>query len=179
MLIPLNFLSLSLAGLCLSLYALFVEFHPLLYPEDTSFVPLCDIDTSIIRASCSDVFSMPEGHLLSFWGLASPGSTLDVPNACLGVAFYAAMALHYLLEVSGPVRRRGGGGLGKKVARIMSVAAAASSAWLVTVLVRRRELCVLCFATHTINFTMLYRLWGSDKVVDANNKYVRANKKLN
>ena len=98
-LVPFPFPVVVSIGLILSLYALFVELHPVLFPEDTEFTPLCDIEA--IKASCSSVFSMPEGHMVSYWGFVEKGHVLDVPNAALGAAFYSVMLAIWALGKEG------------------------------------------------------------------------------
>lgn len=173
MLIPLPFPFFAVAGLALSLYALFVEYHDELYPNSApdSFTPLCDIEA--IKASCSNVFAMPEGHLLSFWGIVPKDSILNVPNAALGTVFYCTMLLHYLLVVSGPAAR---GNFSTYLVKFMTVCAMSSSIWLASVLWRLRELCLLCISTHMVNSVITYRVWNGE-VVAKNNKYISNSKK--
>lgn len=77
----------SLLGIVVALYALYVELHA----DDPGFEAFCDINE---HASCSKVLTSDFSHILSFSGLVAKGSALDVPNALMGVGFYAAVLLH-------------------------------------------------------------------------------------
>ena len=80
---------LAAIGLALSLYALHVEHtHAALEAareagtmaeEFEEYKSLCDIEA--LGASCSATFALPEGRMLSYFGLVAEKSPLDVPNA--------------------------------------------------------------------------------------------------
>ena len=171
-----QFLLVSLTGLCLSLYALFVELHDVLYPDQESidsFVPLCDI--AAIKASCSSVFSMEEGHMLRYFGIVPKGHIFDVPNAALGVVFYTSMMLHYLLLSNGK-QGEGGKRFSKPIAKVMSLGASVASLWLITILISIKEFCIVCVGTHCCNAFILYRLW-TDRV--EGKRYLKVKRKAN
>jgi uncharacterized membrane protein len=136
-------------GLVLSTYALYVEYrmeqnH---HGEPAPFTALCDI--AAIGASCSKVFGLPVGHLLSYLKLVPKGSVLDLPNAALGVLHYT-----YLLLVAPAAEAAGSGG--NRALRLLTSVAVASAfastvylAYQLTFVVH--DLCVLCWSVHVIN----------------------------
>ncbi len=156
---------LALIGLLLSGYALYVEhmtsgshgeaagdagtsegvediFAPV---EDSEFKALCDIEE--IGASCSEVFNLPQGRMLSYFGIVPDGSALDVPNALLGLLYYSFMFFRgqFLPNTHGM----------NKFTLVACVPAMTSSVWLGTELIKLKELCVLCISTHIINTLLL------------------------
>ena len=46
-----------------------------------------------MEASCSKTLSSAESHLLSYWGVLLPTSAFDLPNAAIGVIYYATLLL--------------------------------------------------------------------------------------
>ena len=153
---------LAAAGLILSAYALYVEHRvaeEAQHQHDDApqpFVALCDIEA--IGASCSAVFALPQGRMLSYFGVVPEGSVLDLPNAALGLAHYA-----YLLTVQAALLLL----MSKKKSRFaeavrplthVAVTAALAStlflAYQLTFVIF--ELCVLCWSTHVINAYTFY-----------------------
>jgi uncharacterized membrane protein len=100
--------------------------------------------TILCPASCSNVFQLPEGRMLSLFGIVPNGSALDVPNAALGVIYYTLWLL---------VLPR----LPRAMTLVVSSSALASSVFLAIQLLILKELCILCWSTHVINT----RLWFS------------------
>jgi len=141
---------LATIGLLLSAYSIYVEKeveHANNDPDGEGFQALCDIEA--IGASCSTVFSLPEGKMLSYFGLVPQGHFLDVPNGFLGILFYSyTLVRHYtgkqLLFTS-------------SVNMVISSLAIASSAFLARKLYVIREMCVVCITTHFINTTLWIR----------------------
>lgn len=148
----------SILGLVLSVYAVYVEVkvHRIIEAANDNdaadeesmeeFSALCDI--AAIGASCSQVFQLPQGRMLTYFGLVPKGSVLDVPNAVLGSIFY-----FYMLVASSSAPR--------EVTYFMTAAAFASSVFLayqLTFVVM--ELCLLCWSTHAINTTLAWNLLG-------------------
>jgi uncharacterized membrane protein len=136
-------------GICLSLYALYVE-HKTSHPTFTDgiedgFQALCDIES--IGASCSQVFSLPEGRMLTYFGIVPEGSFLDVPNAALGLTYYSVI---FLAESHLPKTD-----LIKLLTVCVNSAAMTSSAFLATKLIQLGELCLLCWTTHLLNLLLL------------------------
>ncbi|GAX24682.1 hypothetical protein FisN_4Hh240 [Fistulifera solaris] len=116
--------------------------------EGEDFTALCDIDA--IGASCSKTFSLPEGKLLSYFGIVPSGHALDLPNAALGSVFYAQ-----LLVLRQPIR------LFVCAAMMTSIFLAYQLTFVLG------DLCILCWSTHIINSILFYKivlstLWGSD-----------------
>jgi uncharacterized membrane protein len=127
----------------LSVYAVYVEHKTEHLEEGEEFTSLCDIETEAFSASCSAVFALPQGRMLSYFGLIPEKHALDLPNAALGVLYYAALLSGLLFEP------------------ILSLAVA--TAWASTVFLAYEltfvvpELCVLCWSTHVINTTLFYK----------------------
>ncbi len=98
----------------------------------------------------SKTFSLPEGKLLSYFGIVPSGHTLDLPNATLGSVFYAQ-----LLLLRQPIR-------------VFVCAAMMTSIFLAYQLTFvLGDLCILCWSTHVINTILFYKivlssLWESD-----------------
>mmetsp|Transcript_19564 Transcript_19564/g.34401 ORF Transcript_19564/g.34401 Transcript_19564/m.34401 type:complete len:171 (+) Transcript_19564:36-548(+) len=130
----------AVVGVILSMYALYVEHKVAHKPPEEEFTALCDIEK--IGASCSNVFQLPEGRMLTYFGIVPQGSILDVPNAALGVVYYT---FWLTLMPFFP----------KPLTFLVSSLAMASSVFLAIQLLILNELCVLCWSTHIINS----RLW--------------------
>ena len=94
--------------------------------------------------SCSTVFGLPVGHLVSYFGIVPQGHALDVPNAVLGVLFYI---WQLLLADTFPTLNKGI----TTVAFLSSVFLAYQLTFVIV------ELCVLCWSTHVINTILLYK----------------------
>lgn len=110
--------------------------------DEPEFVALCDIKS--IGASCSNVFSLPEGRMLSYFGIVPEHSILDLPNAALGLIHYM-----YLLTLR-PF-------LPQSITYFMIVMAFASTVFLAYQLTFVLfELCILCWTTHVINTYNFY-----------------------
>lgn len=101
------------------------------------------------RCPHSAVFSLPVGKMLSYLGLVPKDSLLDLPNAALGVLYYAWI----LLFLGAPLP------LLPAVHYFMAAAAMASSLFLAYQLTFvLHELCVLCWSTHAINGVLFYQI---------------------
>ncbi|GFH48084.1 hypothetical protein CTEN210_04560 [Chaetoceros tenuissimus] len=155
--------TLCVIGVVLSLYALYVEHKTShkyeqsttttsetstmggIFGEEEEFKALCDIES--IGASCSQVFALPEGRMLTYFGIVEEGSILDVPNAMLGFLYYTIIFLSesFLPKTS----------IVKKLTVVMNCMAMSSSIFLGTKLYQLRELCVLCISTHILNTLLL------------------------
>ncbi|CAM9149109.1 unnamed protein product, partial [Choristocarpus tenellus] len=85
---------LALVGLCLSLYAVYVEHQN---EVDASYEATCDINQFI---SCSKVFTSEWGHVLSAVGILPKGHLLDFPNAALGTVYFLIVFLHRFLPLA-------------------------------------------------------------------------------
>ena len=110
--------------------------------EEPEFVALCDIKS--IGASCSNVFTLPEGRMLSYFGIVPEHSVLDLPNAALGFIHYT-----FLLTLR-PV-------MPMYITYFMIVMAFASTVFLAYQLTFVLfELCILCWTTHVINTYNFY-----------------------
>jgi hypothetical protein len=92
---------------------------------------------------CSKTFSLPQGKLLSHFGLVKQESLLDVPNAALGILYYNFILL-------------AGGIAPAELILFASCMAMLSSIYLAYTLTALRELCLLCWSTHVINSILLW-----------------------
>jgi uncharacterized membrane protein len=100
----------------------------------------------------SAVFSLPEGKMLSFFGIVPKGHRLDVPNGILGMLFYTFVFLRHTTSVSQSSF------LFKSQANLLiSSLAFASSLFLARKLYIIQEICVVCLSTHVINTTLFIR----------------------
>mmetsp|Transcript_41594 Transcript_41594/g.74931 ORF Transcript_41594/g.74931 Transcript_41594/m.74931 type:complete len:169 (+) Transcript_41594:65-571(+) len=146
---------LALIGVVLSAYSVYVE-HKTEHlddgPDGEDFQALCDIKA--IGASCSAVFSLPEGKMLSFFGIVPEGHALDIPNGVLGMLFYSYILIRYFTSKQYT-------GLSTlftpTVNMLISSLAIASSVFLLRKLYIIQELCVVCLSTHIINTTLWIR----------------------
>lgn len=104
----------------------------------------------------SAVFSLPEGKMLSFFGIVPSGHFLDIPNGILGMIFYLYVLLRHITTpplAPGPLS-----GLFLPQSNvIMCSLAFASSLFLGRKLYLIKEICVLCLTTHILNTTLFYR----------------------
>lgn len=134
----------------LSLYAVYVEYkmeHPSAN-DDEPFTALCDIKA--IGASCSKVFSLPQGRMLSYLGLVPKASVLDLPNAALGILHYAYLIFSSALSMPKTLT---------SAMVAMSLASSILLAYQLTFVLH--DLCVLCWSAHVINAYLFYdHFWG-------------------
>ena len=100
------------------------------------------------HTSCSKTFSLPQGKLLSYFGIIPHDHILDVPNALLGLCYYTILIIlengntsifHYAESMM----------MGLVVISFMT------SVYLAYTLTVLNELCVLCWTTHVINTALL------------------------
>ena len=131
--------ALSIVGIILASYAVYVKHR---IEGDDEFVALCDIES--IGASCSRTFMLPQGKLLSYFGIVPNGHFLDIPNAVLGLAYYLSILI---LELTGV--------FSSETKLLLAFLGFSSSVYLAYVLLMLNEFCVLCWTTHAINFTLL------------------------
>jgi len=98
------------------------------------------------------VFSLPEGKMISYFGIVPEGHPLDISNGVLGMIFYFYTLIRYYTG-----KRPSGISLlfttGMNI--FISSSAIASSVFLARKLYIIREVCVVCISTHIIN-TMLW-----------------------
>jgi len=132
---------LSMAGLGLSMYALYIEtkFH-----QDEDYVPLCDIEENI---SCSAVFTSQYavgfGQVEKYLG---KDHVLNQPNSVYGIAFYAVMLLFSLLNYR----------FIATLQTLLSFSACVLSCYLGYLLYFViKNLCVVCVATYGVNLFLL------------------------
>ena len=147
---------LATIGLILSLYALHVEHTQAAIEvakesgmadmEMDEYKSLCDIEA--LGASCSATFALPEGRMLSFFGLVPEKSMLDVPNAFLGALYYSYVIL-YSLGITSSFFPLG-------LTFFANCMAMASSVFLAYKLLVLKKLCLLCWTTHVLNFSLIF-----------------------
>lgn len=155
---------LGCVGLILSLYALHVDSK--LHEQNDNdeilepFVALCDI--KLIGASCSKVFTLPIGHMVSYFRIVPKGHILDVPNAMIGAVFYTIQILIYLSLLISNILHDG-----KKVNKLIALLiiinpVTVSCAMIASILLAFHltfivyDLCILCWSTHIINSIFFY-----------------------
>mmetsp|Transcript_5401 Transcript_5401/g.11764 ORF Transcript_5401/g.11764 Transcript_5401/m.11764 type:complete len:168 (-) Transcript_5401:249-752(-) len=145
---------LATIGLILSCYAVYVEHRQAEIEAAEAagetleeFQSLCDIQS--IGASCSATFALPEGRMLSYFGIVPKGSALDVPNAVLGALFYTYIILNETL-VQLPLG----------LTFFATCMAMSSSIFLACKLIILKKLCLLCWTTHVLNFLLIVHYGG-------------------
>ncbi|XP_059171916.1 vitamin K epoxide reductase complex subunit 1-like protein 1 [Physella acuta] len=134
-------LLLCLLGLCLSIFALYIE---VLKEKNPDYVALCDISGYV---SCSRALTSRYGK---GFGLVekifSNTSILNQPNTVYGMAYYTFQATLALNPSSSAA----------VVQTVFSVVANLGSVYLGYILVYIiRDLCIVCVSTYIINFCML------------------------
>ena len=138
----------AFVGCLLSIYALFVE---TVARREDSFQALCDVSNEI---SCSKVFLSEYGKILSKLGIVPHDSMLDVPNAGLGLLFYAIVIL--FANVSLPSGSEGGGNLQLLLLLLASVLSMTTSAYLAAALYIEMGalICLVCLSTYACNIAI-------------------------
>jgi uncharacterized membrane protein len=153
-------------GVILTIYALYVEYmtHGVdldNQKEGEEFQALCDIEA--IGASCSAVFNLPEGRLLSYFSIVPKDHFLDVPNAFLGFLYYNVILIIEQFIYHTPKYNP----TIKYVTFTFNFLAMCSSIYLACKLIVIRELCILCWTTHLLNSLLIFhygkRLFTSKK----------------
>mmetsp|Transcript_34965 Transcript_34965/g.64281 ORF Transcript_34965/g.64281 Transcript_34965/m.64281 type:complete len:177 (-) Transcript_34965:325-855(-) len=150
---------LCIIGIVLSAYSIYVEHKVHQHDQydgpdgGEEFQALCDIE--LIGASCSAVFSLPEGKMMSYFGIVPEGHALDVPNGVLGMLFYTYSYIRYFNKKRSPTAIAVL--FTPSINAIICTLAIASSVFLARKLFILRELCVVCVSTHIINTTLMIR----------------------
>lgn len=171
---------LAAIGLVLSLYALHVE-HTQAALEAAreaasadgitmaeegfeEYKSLCDIEA--LGASCSATFALPEGRMMSYFGLVEEKSPLDVPNALLGSLYYTYVVL-YSTQITSSIFPLG-------LTFFANSLAMSSSVFLAYKLLVLKKLCLLCWTTHVLNFSLIVyygrRVFGAEGKVSGDKK---------
>jgi len=165
---------LAAIGLVLSLYALHVEHTQATLEAAKEAAPaeefeeyksLCDIEA--LGASCSATFALPEGRMLSYFGLVEEKSPLDVPNALLGSLYYTYVVL-YSMQITSSIFPLG-------LTFFANSMAMASSVFLAYKLLVLKKLCLLCWTTHVLNLSLI--VYYGRKVFGAKGDAASGNKK--
>jgi uncharacterized membrane protein len=150
---------LCVLGFIISMYAVYVEHmtsrqssedstssgtDEKLFPT-SEFKALCDIES--IGASCSAVFQLPEGRLLSYMNIVPHGSVLDVPNAALGVIYYFTIfSLESFVAKTTFIQQ---------ITVAINATALISSIILAIKLLELREFCIVCLTAHVLNTLLI------------------------
>ena len=150
---------LSVCGLMVSLYAIFVEYN---VSQNSSYEALCDISPEM---SCSRVLTSDYSHVFSKLGLIPKNGIFDHSNALYGALFYTILI--FMASQSQQLRR-----FRSEILLLLSTLSMILSAYLSYVLCEiLRDICVVCFATYSINLgifiSCLVDVWG----LDSTNKY--------
>jgi vitamin-K-epoxide reductase (warfarin-sensitive) len=139
---------LSLSGLVISCYALYVEVSK---ESDPNFVALCDLSE---KSSCSRVLTSSYGTGLGLVRLVlGEDSVLNVSNALYGIIMYSLLALFSLSPI-----------LDRTLFPVIVFASTASSLYLLYIMLYVLEdLCVVCMGIHAVNMGLsllvLYSCW--------------------
>jgi vitamin-K-epoxide reductase (warfarin-sensitive) len=141
---------LSIFGIALSLYTVYVEYKAHTAESDNPYVALCDISE---KMSCSKVFLSEYGKIFSSLGVIPKDSALDQPNACYGILFYSIVssvgALAHVDKISTS--------LAKDILLICATSSVLLSAYLSYILAEvLQDVCVVCFSTYVVNFLLFY-----------------------
>lgn len=99
-----------------------------------------------LLCTISSAFALPEGKLVSYFGIVPEGHLLDVPNAFIGLVYYTYWLL---LRPLFPA----------PLTAMVSTLAMMASLFLAYKLLILQELCLLCWSTHLINFRLLLRAY--------------------
>mmetsp|Transcript_35163 Transcript_35163/g.85169 ORF Transcript_35163/g.85169 Transcript_35163/m.85169 type:complete len:200 (-) Transcript_35163:1088-1687(-) len=140
----------SVAG-CFFLNLIFLDFIMLTrLPSPCFYSSSCETSSLLItfpRSSISSAFSLPEGKMMSYFGIVPEGHLLDIPNAFLGVLYYTYwLALRPMFPVP--------------LTTAISTLAMMSSVFLAYKLLVLQELCLLCLSTHLINLRLVLRAYA-------------------
>ena len=137
----------SLVGLALSLYAIYVEMKK---SEDASFNAMCDISETM---SCSKVFLSEQGKIWSWLGIIPKDSILDQPNAVYGVGFYImVMILDSIDEMNKGAN---------SMLMALGTAGIALSAFLAKILVYDlQDTCLVCMGSYVCNTIVFFGALG-------------------
>lgn len=90
------------------------------------------------------MFELPEGHLLSYFGLVERHGDFDIPNALIGCVYYVYMSS--LSRYFPPALT--------KFASTMAFMTTVFLAYQLTFVVK--ELCLVCWTTHVLNALLWY-----------------------
>ena len=131
----------SLAGLVLCFYTLHVEIHS---ARDPSYKAMCDISEHM---SCSKAFNSKHGK---GFGLVEPllgkDSPLNLPNPVFGIGLYSLMFVLSFCRSSVAVL---------KFLTFNALASCVMSCYLAYILYLMQDVCVVCFSTYAVNFSLL------------------------
>lgn len=142
----------ALLGCVVASYALYIEFTHVSEADAKALniaapTYFCDSLFSIpgVKVGCSHALTGPYGRVLRLWGIAPPGSPLDVPNSALGLAYYLLALLPWHAH----------GALAADAFMLASAASLAFSVYLAYVLrFVLKELCVICVSSYIINMVI-------------------------
>jgi uncharacterized membrane protein len=96
------------------------------------------------------------GRLLSFFSIVPRDSILDISNAFIGFIYYAiVLSLEQTMAVSSLGSHR----LWLIFTLIINCLAMSVSIYLAIKLIYLREICILCWTTHVLNFLLLRNYW--------------------
>ncbi len=106
------------------------------------------IANSFLCCSISNTFALPQSRLLSYFGIVSHESAFNVPNTVLGLMYYGVLIFF-------------SSSLDPWISLSLASVAMFTSVFLAYSMIVLNELCILCWATHVINFLLLYKLFFS------------------
>ena len=140
----------SIFGVVLSLYTLYVEYKAHTAEDDNPYVALCDISE---KMSCSKVFLSEYGKIFSSLGVIPKDSVFDQPNAVYGILFYCIV-----LSIGGLAHfNKISISLAKDILLLCATLSVLLSAYLSYILAEvLQDICVVCFSTYVANFLLFY-----------------------
>ncbi|GAB6030062.1 Vitamin K epoxide reductase complex subunit 1-like protein 1 [Chamberlinius hualienensis] len=154
---------LCIFGLCVSIYAYYVETKK---EEDVSYEAFCDINESI---SCTKALNSQYGRGFGILNKVIPqNSPLNQPNSIFGFVFYT---LQLILEFQNSVN-------GAKLQAAFSLISNLGTIYLSYVLIfKLKTFCAICVATYVINAFLLYFTYNKYRLLKSVGQSKRKHKK--
>lgn len=144
----LNVSRVSIFGLALSFYTVYVEYKAHTAHDDNPYVALCDLSE---KMSCSKVFLSEYGKIFSSLGIIPKDSILDQPNAVYGIVLYALVYTVATTHKKLPTT------LAQDILLVCATASVLLSAYLSYILSEvLQDVCVVCFSTYVVNFILFF-----------------------
>eukprot|EP00904_Undaria_pinnatifida_P004931 jgi/Undpi1/1568/HiC_scaffold_11.g04958.m1 len=134
----------GVVGLCLSLYAVYVEMK---HEEDPSYQAACDVSEVM---SCSKVLTSEWGHIVSQLGVVPKDHPLDMANATIGVFYFSLVALHDFLPLPSYSAKAG-------VIFALTLPVVCVSLYLAYILFAvLQDVCLVCISLYAVDASVLY-----------------------
>ncbi|XP_047991622.1 vitamin K epoxide reductase complex subunit 1-like protein 1 isoform X2 [Leguminivora glycinivorella] len=134
-------IGISLVGILISTYALYVEMSAEADPEYKAY---CDLSES---SSCSKVLT---SDFSKGFGLVPKGSMLEIPNCIYGIVFYCLMILMTTYDDIVVVQAQ-------LITSLLSVATCVYLAYLLLCVLK--DFCLVCVSTYIVNGSLVYLVY--------------------